>query len=630
MDPVLSPFPGAAIGGLPTSGCGLLRMARPQRVPSVVHEDPLNYPANLASDVVLHDGSTVALRPVRPDDAPLLLKFFRSLDERSLAFRFFTGAPDLEDVAQILADVDYERRFGLVALRGEERRPVGHGFFAAIDEETVEVAFAVSRALQGHGLGSLLLAQLAERAAEDGFERMVADVLPENHAMVSMFRQSGFPVEVRAEPGSLIVEMPTSLAPEAIARFQERDAAAARAAVAAFFDPGTVTVIDGPPEATLEWAERSADAIRAIVVRGAPQAWGAHGGAAERELLKICRRAGARLIGPASFGVLDNRPGRTLDLIRGTELPPHGGVGIVTQGADACGTLLDGAVRRGVGVSTFVSLGDRADVTANDLLEYWEEDPATEVALLQVESFSDPRRFARVARRVGASMPIVVIAERVAAEPAGRGLFDQVGAIRADGVDEALYLAAGLTGPAGGGAGRHRPSTPAAMVVPRSDEAAAILASALTIGADELDQGSAARLLDCYGISVDEAPRPSMTEASLRIAIESDPLFGPVLRCGPADVPSADQPARLCPLAAGEAKELLDRIAVVDPSSLPPGASRSLERALEGAGTAAATHAEIASLGIEPVVTPDGAVAAGARIRVRRPPERRPWPRTWD
>lgn len=591
----------------------------------------VSYPTNLASDVVLRDGSTVGLRPVRPEDAPVLLDFFRSLDERSLAFRFFTGAPDLEDVAQILADVDYERRFGLLAVHGEERRPVGHGFFAAIDDETVEIAFAVSRALQGHGLGSVLFAQLAERAAEGGFGRMVADVLPENHAMVSMFRHSGFPVEVRAEPGSVIVEMPTSPDPEAIARFQERDAAAARAAVAALFDPGTVATIDGPPEATLEWTRESAGAIRAIVVRGEPEAWRGPGAVAERELLEICRRRGVRLVGPGSSGVLDNRPGRVLDLTGGIGRPPHGVLGIVAQDADCGGALLEKALRRGVGVSTFVSLGARADVTANDLLEYWEEDPATEVALLQVESFSDPRRFARVARRVGAEMPIVVIAERAAAEPPGLGLFDQVGAVRADGIDQALDRAMELARPEGAGARRRRPSAPAAAAIPRSDEAAAILASALATGAKELDRASAAQLLDCYGIMVEETSRRSRAGAFLRIAVESDPLFGPVLRCGPVDVPPAEQPARLCPLAEGDAAGLLDRMPLDGAILEPSGARRPLERALEGVAAATAAHAEIAGLDLEPFeLTPRGPVTLGARVRVRRPPERRPWPRTWE
>lgn len=600
----------------------------------------MSYPANLASDVVLRDGSTVSLRPVRPDDAPLLLALFGALDERSLAFRFFTGAPDLEDAAQILADIDYERRFGLLALRGEARSPVGHGFFAAVDDDLVEIAFAVSPALQGQGLGSVLLAQVAERAAEAGFARMVADVLPENHAMISMFRHSGFPVEVRAEPESVLVEMPTSPDPEAIARFQERDAVAARAAVAAFFDPATVSAIDGPPEATIDWARGAAVGVRAVVVRGTPDAWERQGAAGERALLEACRRAGTRLVGPASFGVLDNRPGRALNLTPSAERPPHGGVGIVAQGAGAGRALLQGAARRGVGVSTFVDLGARADVTANDLLEYWEEDPATEVALLQVESFSDPRRFARVARRVGARMPIVVIAERAAGAPPGRGLFDQVGAIRVDGVSEALDLALELADPASVAAWRELPSPPAPSAVPRSDEAAAIIAAALgRDGAEaELDAAAAARLLDCYGIRVEpDAVDGAVASASgaaspaataLRIAVAPDPLFGPVLRCGPAGVSGPEPTARLCPLAEGDAADFLDRLELGD-AAAPTGLA-SLGRALEGAAAAAAAHAEIATLELDPVLVTDaGAVATAVRIGVRRPPERRPWPRTW-
>ncbi|MBS1888034.1 MAG: GNAT family N-acetyltransferase [Actinobacteria bacterium] len=588
----------------------------------------MSYPAYLAADVVLRDGSTVSLRPVRAADEPLLLDFFRSLDERSLAFRFFTGAPDLAMVARDLADVDQRQRFGLLAVRGEEPHPVGHGFFAAIDDDTVEIAFAVSPALQGHGLGSLLLAHLAERATEDGFTRMVADVLPENHAMVSMFRHSGFATEVRSEPGALVVEMPTSATPEAIARFQERDAIAARAAVAAFFDPGAVTAFDGPPAAALAWAAGPGAGGTAVVVRGEPAEWDRIGSEAERELLATCRRHGTRLVGPASFGVLDNRPGRVLDLTPAGARPPRGGVGIAAQGAAAGEALLEGAVRRRVGVSTFVSLGARADLTANDLLEYWEEDPATTVALLQVESFSDPRRFARVARRVGARLPIVVVAERAAGESPGRDLFDQVGAIRVAGIDAALERAKALADRPGSPRPRRRPAAPATVDAARSDEAAAIIATALAGGGGDLDPGPCARLLDCYGIVVDEASFRAGEAVPLRVRITTDPLFGPVLRCGPAGAPIGGRAARLCPLAEGDAAALLR--GPLDAARSLPGTRAAAERAVE-AIAAVAAHAEVAALEIDPLVaTPDGAVASGSRIRVRRPPERRPWPRTWE
>jgi hypothetical protein len=374
------------------------------------------------------------------------------------------------------------------------------------------------------------------------------------------------------------------------------------------------------------------------VVRGEPGAWERDGAAAAQELLDICRGAGTRLIGPASFGVLDNRPGRVLDLTAGAERPPHGSVGIVAQGAGAAGALLEGAVRRGLGVSTFVDLGARADLTANDLLEYWEKDPATTVALLQVESFSDPRRFARVARRVGARMPIIVIAERAAAAPPGRGLFDQVGAIRVDGVHEALDLALELAGPPNVEAWRDLPAAPTPTAVPRSDEAAALIAAVLRKdgGDTELDAGPCARFLDCYGIEVDAgaaetdgAGGASAGATALRIAVAPDPLFGPVLRCGLADAPAEEVPARLCPLAEGDATDLLDRLELGEAAS--PVGIASLERALDGAATAAAAHAEIAALELDQLLVTEGrAVATAARIKVRRPPERHPWPRTWE
>ena len=607
----------------------------------------MTYPGNLASDVVLRDGSTVTLRPLRPEDEGALLAFFESLDERSLAFRFFTGAPNLRGAAEVLSDVDQERRFGLLALRGPEERVVGHGFFAAIDAERAEVAFAVAAELQGHGLGSILLAQLAERAAEEGLTTFVADVLPQNHAMLAMFRDGGFPVVVRSEPEAIVVEMPISTAPQAIERFQERDASAARAAVAALFDPATVAVLEaGPAEAPGRVRGAAADGARALVVGGDPGEWGEAGGVAGRELLAACRAAGARLLGPASIGLLDNRAKPPLALLTGMarragdgrrRLPRRGRVGICAQGAVVSEELLAAAARHRVGVSELVSLGARADLTANDLLEYWEEDQATAVALLQVESFSDPRRFGRVARRVGARMPIVVLAARAAAEPPGRGLFDQVGAVRADGVEEALRLAADLARNH-----RHRKEPrpiPAPALVPgaRPDEAAAILASALGEGSPGLDPDAVRRLLDCYGIALDppaSAEPSTIAESStpgkaappsFAVSVEADPLFGPVLRCGPSGGPRDERPARLCPLDEGGAAELLPA------DELDQGARRSLERALEAVAALAAEHAEVAAIELDPLLAPAaGAVAASARVWVRRPPERRPWPRTWE
>jgi succinyl-CoA synthetase alpha subunit len=529
-------------------------------------------------------------------------------------------------VARTLAAVDQDRRFGLLALRGPEGRPVGHGFYAAIDAERAEVAFAVSPELQGHGLGTILLAHLSERAAEVGFTAFVADVLPQNHKMVAMFRDSGLPVMVRSEPEAVVVTMPTSSAPEAIARFQEHDRIAARAAVEAVLDRKAVAVVEGT-EGDLEVCvgRCAAAGVRAIVVEGEVT------GARAEELLAACRATGVRLVGPGSAGIVDNRPGRELNLTAREALPPAGGVGIVAQGAGASRRLLAAATRRDLGLSTFVSLGERADISANDLLEYWEEDPATRVAVLQVESFSDPRRFARVARRFGARKPIVVLAEEDADAPPGRGLFDQVRAIRVDSVDGALNVAEALAErpPEVWAAGAPAPIV--TLPTARADEAAAILAEALGEGATELGPAPCAALLDCYGLGLDKgAERPEGTVA-LEVGVDADPIFGPVLRCGPVGSREDERPARLCPLDADDAAGLLDPRHLPEAEALDPPVRAAAERALEAVAAAAAAHAEIATLAIEPLLlVPDrGAVAGGARIAVRRPPERRPWPRTW-
>ena len=606
----------------------------------------MSYPAHLASDVVLRDGSTVALRPVRPEDEPLLLEFYRSLDERSLAFRFFTGAPNLKASAQILAEVDYGRRFGLLAFRGPEPHPVGHGFFAGYGADKAEVAFAVSAELQGHGLGSILLAQLAERAAEAGISTFVADVLPENHRMVSMFRASGFPTEVHAEPEAIVVEMPTSLSPAAIARFEERDRLAARAAVRRVFDPDSVAPIDGPAAAVLERArECAASGAGAIVVR-ADLGAGEEAAERERELLAICRAAGMRLVGPASFGVLDTAADPPLNLTP-SPLPTAGGIGIATQSGEVGRELLELAGERDLGISSFASLGERLDLTANDLLEYWEEDEATAVVLLHVESFSDPGRFGRVARRVGRRKPIVVgTAHHAEAAPA-RGLFEQAGVLLADSPAEMIDLATALSGgdlPAGADEARvlgkvtdhaERLARGATEVSAppgaRPDEAAAILASALAATAAELDPEAGRALLDCCGIAIDASADAGAAAARLRVRVAADPLFGPVLTGAPTGGSTEREEAWICPLDSDDAAAILGspafRAALGDVSDHAP-----LERTLEALAAAAAQHAEIAALELDPlVVRPDGAAVAGAaRVEVRRPPRRRPWPRTWD
>ena len=150
-------------------------------------------------------------------------------------FRFFSVATDLRAAARSMVDVDYSRRYGLVAIRDET--VVGQGLYFGDGPDDAEVAFAVADRLQGKGLATLLLAHLAEVASENGISVFWAEVMPQNHRMLEVFRESGFPVETSSEPGAIRVELPTSFADEAVGRFEDRDRLAAIAALRSFLEP---------------------------------------------------------------------------------------------------------------------------------------------------------------------------------------------------------------------------------------------------------------------------------------------------------------------------------------------------------------------------------------------------------
>ena len=175
------------------------------------------YPGHREADVVLRDGSTVHVRPARLADAPEIERLLKGLSDRSRWLRFFSGFPNLDKAIQWATEVDYERRYGLVAISGGDGRVVGHaGFERQPDHpERAEVAMEIADAMQGKGLGTILLGQLAEAANQLWVQILDAEVLPENHQMVRVFRDSGFPVKTHSLPGALLIEFPTSLSPEA-------------------------------------------------------------------------------------------------------------------------------------------------------------------------------------------------------------------------------------------------------------------------------------------------------------------------------------------------------------------------------------------------------------------------------
>jgi RimJ/RimL family protein N-acetyltransferase/predicted CoA-binding protein len=391
-------------------------------------------------DVVLRDGSSVRLRPVRREDRERVRAFLASLSEWSLTYRFF-GVPNLEWAADWAVQVGEGDRCAIVAETGAEGRIVAHAAYVREDDRSAEVAFVVSDELQGHGIATLMLAYLAQVAARHGIECFTAAVLPTNQRMIETFRYSGFPLTLRRGEGQLRVRMPTTISEQTLQAFERRRARAAAAAVARFLQPRSLALVGasrrpgsigsallrnilaggyrgrlhlvnrtGGEIAQLpvlrsalelpEPAELAVIAVPAAQVRTVADDCGRAGvrallvisagfaelGAAGREhqqaLLETCRRYGMRLIGPNCLGVINTSPEVSLNATFAAHAPPRGTIGFLSQSGGLGIALFEAASRLGLGISSFVSVGNKADISGNDLLEYWEEDERTELILL--------------------------------------------------------------------------------------------------------------------------------------------------------------------------------------------------------------------------------------------------------
>jgi len=476
--------------------------------------------AHLATDVVLRDGSTLRIRPVRPDDEPRLLVFLRGLSEASRRFRFFNLASSeyLEQVSHREVNIDPRRDFGIVATEGHDDRIVGHAEYRSGDADSAEVSFIVADAYQGRGLGTILLGELARVASEAGIDRFHAVVMPDNYRMLTVFRESGFRMSVDAVPDEIRVTFPTALTDEAIERFEQREWTSAVNAMNAFFRPRSVAVIgasrsrgtigaevlhnllaygfngpvlpvnttapvvqsivayptvedvDGPVDLAVIVVPRGAvvsvaescgrKGVRALVVISSGfSEVGDEGIVRQEALLRVCREYGMRLIGPNCMGILNTDPTVRLNATFAPQTPPAGRVAFMSQSGALGLSIIDYANSLGLGISTFVSIGNKADISGNDLVRYWEQDSQTDVILLYLESFGNPRKFSRIARRIGRAKPIIAVKSgRSAAGARASGshtgallaasdvtvdaLFRQAGVIRTDRLEEMFDVAA--------------------------------------------------------------------------------------------------------------------------------------------------------------------------------------------
>lgn len=470
--------------------------------------------------VLLRDGESVLLRAATADDVPAVEALMRSVSREALQMRFMGAVAYVARSAiEFMCTGEPRDRLSLLAIAGrdEAARVVGTGTYTSVGVGgRAEVAFLVQDEFQGRGISTLLLERLAGIAAGAGFTGFEAEVLYENQAMINVFRDSGFEVHQAAQGGSLHVEFPVSgqaslrertelreriatansiaplLRPRAVAVIgASRDPAAAgslifRAILRSNFsgtvypvnnqtasvhgvraypsarelpEPAELAVIAVPAKNVLAAA---ADALHAgarglLVVTSGFAESGPEGAALQRDLVELVRSKGARLIGPNCLGLMNTHPDVRLNASLAPVLAPRGRIGFYSHSAALGLVILDYAAERGLGFSTFVSAGNRADVSGNDLLQFWEEDASTDIALLYLETFGNPRRFARTARRIAYRKPVLCVkgARSRAGGDVARAhigavaqsdtnvemLFRQAGTIRADTLEEMFDVA---------------------------------------------------------------------------------------------------------------------------------------------------------------------------------------------
>ena len=430
-------------------------------------ELPPGYPVQWEADVVLRDGSVAHIRPITPADADRVRRFHAGQSDESIYMRFFAPLRQLSDRdVTRFTNVDYVDRVALVATVRDEI--VGIGRYDRLDERSAEVAFNISDSFQGRGVGSVLLEHLAVIAQELGISEFVAEVLPQNRKMLSVFTDAGYEVDRRIEDGIVSVRFeikPTErseavrlsrehraesvsmravLFPESIAvvgASRRSDsighqilenilAAGFTGAVYAVNNeamevcgltsharvtdiPGHVdlAVVAVPAAQVLDVVTDCAEAgVKTLLVVSAGFAEaGPVGEELQNRLLHAARGAGMRVIGPNSFGVINNHEDVRLNASLAPELPPPGHLGLFSQSGALGIAVLASAARRNLGISVFASAGNRVDVSGNDLMQYWIDDQDTHAVGLYLESMGNPRKFSRIARRLAATKPVIVV-----------------------------------------------------------------------------------------------------------------------------------------------------------------------------------------------------------------------------
>ena len=467
-----------------------------------------------ATFALLIDGSTVEIRQAGPQDCDAVREMHAKMSLENLYLRFFSLSPsNAEREAQRVCREPGPDHMALLAWLDGELCGVA-SYEPTRRPGVAEIAFAVPDHLHGRGIATLLLEHLVSIARQRGLEAFTAETLGGNTAMLSVFAGAGLPVRRQYADGDVILTfpLPGDEADQSFGTYLDsvaaRESRADVASLCHLLHPASIAVIGasrrrGSPGREIlhnivtggfggqvyvvhPWARSmeglhclpSIDdlpehvdlAVIAVPPPAVPQVatqCGRRGvrtvvvvtsrlGATGMDLLAICRRHGMRLVGPGSFGVAV--PERDLDATFAAGQPLAGVAGVVVQSGGVGVALLEHLSRLGIGLSSFASVGEKYDVSSNDLLTWWEQDGQTKLAVLYVESFGSPRKFARTARRAGRRIPVLTViggspgtndpgpcAPVMAAPPVTQeALFAQAGIIATHSLGELIEAAAML------------------------------------------------------------------------------------------------------------------------------------------------------------------------------------------
>lgn len=547
-------------------------------------------------DALAADGSVVRIRPIRPDDEGPLKAMNQRLSDRSVYLRFFSlSRRGADEHAHHLAAAGDGHQALVAEAAG---RVIGVASYEVMDADQAEMAFLLDDAVHGRGIGTLLLEQLAAVAREAGIHRLRAETLAENAPMLRVFTDSGFEQVHRFDSGVVELTLDTSYSVQTLDRMAERERRAEDRSLRPLFAPASVAVIGAgrtpggighevlrslaggyqgrlyavnpqarsivgvtafpsilavPEQVDLAviavpaaqvasvLTECGAKGVAgAVILTSGFSELGATGRQAQQEILEIARRHSIRLIGPNCLGIVNTAPEVALNATFADLTPAPGSLAIAAQSGAVGIAVLDHASRVGLGISQFVSLGNKVDVSGNDLLLHWWNDPHTDVIGLYLESFGNPVKFGRLARLVGRTKPVLVVkggrstggrragvshtAAAATPDTAVDALFAQSGVLRMDTVEELVDTARVL-------AGRPLPKGNRLAVVGNAGGAGVLAADAagrLGLEIPELSAATQQELTEATGavgagnpVDLGAAASPQTLERALRVVLDS-------------------------------------------------------------------------------------------------------------